>query len=107
MRSLGSADFGKTWVIYRYFAYDCNSSFLNVHKGPPKEHGDVICTEAYSDVAPSTGGELVYKVISPHIITADPFALEITKLLKITNLRINFTKLHTLGDDLLGCFLDY
>ena len=45
--------------------------------------------------------QLVYKVISPHIPTEDPYAPEIAELLKITNLRINFTKLHTLGDDLL------
>lgn len=44
---------------------------------------------------------MVYKVISPHIHTNDPYSIEIAKLLKITNLRITFTKLHTLGDDLL------
>ncbi|PAV69963.1 hypothetical protein WR25_10914 [Diploscapter pachys] len=96
-----SSDFGKTWKVYRYFAYDCASSFPGVPEGPPKKHTDVICTRAYSDVAPSTGGELVYKVISPHIATEDPFSKEISDLLKITNLRFNFTKLHTLGDDLL------
>lgn len=44
---------------------------------------------------------MVYKVISPHIPTEDPYAPEISRLLKITNLRITFNKLHTLGDDLL------
>ncbi|EFP07181.1 hypothetical protein CRE_13469 [Caenorhabditis remanei] len=96
-----SADFGKTWQIYRYFAYDCDSSFPGIPEGPPKKHTDVICTSQYSDVAPSTGGEIVYKVISPHIVTENPYADEISTLLKITNLRFNFTKLHTLGDDLL------
>ncbi|KAL6739145.1 hypothetical protein Aduo_012631 [Ancylostoma duodenale] len=96
-----SADFGKTWQVYRYFAYDCAGTFPGIPEGPPKKHTDVICTRAYSDVAPSTGGELVYKVISPHIATENPYADEIANLLKITNLRFNFTKLHTLGDDLL------
>uniref|UniRef100_A0A915C6Q9 Laminin subunit beta-1 n=2 Tax=Parascaris TaxID=6254 RepID=A0A915C6Q9_PARUN len=96
-----SADFGKTWSPYRYFAYDCASTFPNIPEGPPKKHSDVICTRKYSDVAPSTGGELVYKVISPHIRTENPYSDEIANLLKVTNLRINFTKLHTLGDDLL------
>lgn len=96
-----SKDFGKTWTVYRYFAYDCSTSFPGIAEGPPRNHSDVICTRKYSDMAPSTGGELVYKVISPHIPTEDPYAPEIAELLKITNLRINFTKVHTLGDDLL------
>lgn len=44
---------------------------------------------------------MVFKVISPHIPTEDPYADEIADLLKVTTLRINMTKLHTLGDDLL------
>uniref|UniRef100_A0A0N5BNI8 Laminin subunit beta-1 n=1 Tax=Strongyloides papillosus TaxID=174720 RepID=A0A0N5BNI8_STREA len=96
-----SNDYGKTWDIYRYFAYDCQSSFPGVKESLPKNHGDVICTDKYSHVSPSTGGELIYKVINPQIRTVNPYAEEVAKLLRITNLRINFTKLHTLGDDLL------
>lgn len=54
-----SSDNGVTWSIYRYFAYDCAASFPGIPEGPPKNHDDVICTRKYSDVAPSTGGELV------------------------------------------------
>lgn len=71
-----SADFGKTWYfkffkiispntynylrsIYRYFAYDCANSFPGIPEGPPKNHSDIICTRKYSDVAPSTGGEVI------------------------------------------------
>ncbi|KAF7637603.1 hypothetical protein Mgra_00002860 [Meloidogyne graminicola] len=92
-----SKDFGKNWTTYRYFAHDCASSFPHIKEGTPRNHNDVICTRKYSDSTPSTGGELVYKVISPHIRTEDPYAPEIAELLKITNLRINFTKLFSLG----------
>lgn len=45
--------------------------------------------------------QIVYKAISPHIATDDPYSDEISSLLRVTNIRFNFTKLHTLGDDLL------
>lgn len=53
-----SKDFGKTWSIYRYFAYDCSASYPTIPEGPPRNHSDVICTRKYSDMAPSTGGEV-------------------------------------------------
>ncbi|CAD5219384.1 unnamed protein product [Bursaphelenchus okinawaensis] len=96
-----SADYGKTWRVDRYFAYDCDKAFPGIPEGRPKKHGDVICTSKYSSMSPSNGGELIYKVISPYIHTDDPYAPEIANLLKMTNIRLNFTKLHTLGDDLL------
>ncbi|KAG7283441.1 hypothetical protein CRUP_035234, partial [Coryphaenoides rupestris] len=74
-----SADFGRTWRPYRYFAYNCTKTFPTVPANRLLRINEVICEERYSDIEPSTEGEL----------------------LRITNLRINFTKLHTLGDNLL------
>nr|CAD7401087.1 unnamed protein product [Timema cristinae] len=54
-----SYDFGKTWQVYRYFAYNCDASFPNVPKHSPRTLTDVICESRYSNVAPSTDGECV------------------------------------------------
>uniref|UniRef100_A0A663EQT0 Laminin subunit beta 4 n=1 Tax=Aquila chrysaetos chrysaetos TaxID=223781 RepID=A0A663EQT0_AQUCH len=74
-----STDFGQTWKAFRYFAQDCAASFPNISSGPAKSVGDIICDPRYSDIEPSTEGEVL-----PNFIL------------------INFTKLHTLGDALLG-----
>uniref|UniRef100_A0A8C5J7J8 Laminin subunit beta 4 n=1 Tax=Junco hyemalis TaxID=40217 RepID=A0A8C5J7J8_JUNHY len=90
-----STDFGQTWKVFRYFAHDCAASFPNISTGPAKSVGDVVCDSRYSDIEPSTEGEVRSRV-SPALSSFLP------DLITLTNLRINFTKLHTLGDALLG-----
>ncbi|XP_053114353.1 laminin subunit beta-4 isoform X2 [Hemicordylus capensis] len=97
-----STDYGQTWKVFRYFAQDCAILFPDIPSWPARAAGDVVCDSRYSDIEPSTEGEVVFKALDPSFEIENPYLPYIQELITFTNLRINFTKLHTLGDTLLG-----
>ncbi|XP_011135440.1 laminin subunit beta-1 isoform X2 [Harpegnathos saltator] len=96
-----STDFGQTWQVYRYFAHNCEHYFPGIPTHQPQRLTDVICETRYSAVAPSSGGDVIFRVLPQNLDIDNPYSKEVQNLLKVTNLRINMTRLHTLGDDLL------
>lgn len=95
-----SYDFGQTWHVYRYFAHSCHDAFPGVPT-VLRNITDVVCDGRYSSVEPSKNGEVIFRVLPPNMKVENPYAPHVQNMLKMTNLRINFTRLHNLGDTLL------
>lgn len=53
-----SSDFGRSWRPYRYFASNCTRTFPSIPANGLHHINDVICEERYSDIEPSTNGEV-------------------------------------------------
>ena len=52
-------------------------SFSGVPTGPQRSIGEVVCESRYSEVAPSTDGEVIFRVLSPNIEINDPYSEDV------------------------------
>ena len=59
-----SWDYGRIWNVYRYYAADCKQTFPDIPNRPQEDVDDVVCTEDFSSVEPSSNGE-----VSPELST--------------------------------------
>ncbi|XP_041881992.1 netrin-4 isoform X3 [Corvus kubaryi] len=80
-----SQDFGETWKPYKYFAANCSATFGL--EDDVTQRG-AICTSRYSSPFPCTGGEVIFRALSPPYAAEDPYSAEAQAQLKITNLRV-------------------
>ncbi|XP_075712972.1 netrin-4 isoform X2 [Rhinoderma darwinii] len=85
----GSQDFGLSWRTYKYFSTNCTESFqleddVNI-KG-------ALCTSRYSQAFPCSGGEVIYRTMSPPYSAVDPYSEKAQDQLKISNLRVQLLK---------------
>ena len=72
-----SWDYGRNWNIYRYYAADCKQTFPDIPHIPQVDVDDVVCTEDFSSVEPSSNGEVRMYVTAGVINMSFLFALSI------------------------------
>ena len=93
------------WIPYQYYSSNCEEIY-NVSRSTiiTKENEDVaLCTDEYSDIAPLSGGSIVFSTLE-----ARPSAFTFTEsdLLKewvtATDIRITLNRLNTFGDEVFG-----
>ncbi|XP_069801062.1 laminin subunit beta-3 [Dendropsophus ebraccatus] len=86
-----SSDFGKTWQVYQYLAFDCAASFPHIRQGQPHNLGNVRCQTLQGH--PTHGGKVQFSPMAMAFSVPVSKSQQIHELGPFTNLRINFTQL--------------
>ncbi|KAG2471465.1 NET4 protein, partial [Polypterus senegalus] len=84
-----SQDYGRTWRPYKYYATNCTETF-----GMPDDLTEegALCTSRYSNAAPCTKGEVIFRALSFGSRIDDPYSAHVQDQLKLTSLRIQLLK---------------
>ena len=94
-----STDFGLKWQTLAYYAANCGSSFPGISTLNKRDFDKPFCTSKYSGLEVSPSADLLYTpLLQLSNKSIDRTSLQ--NILKFTNLRFNFTKLHVLDDKL-------
>uniref|UniRef100_UPI00358E5C04 netrin-4 n=1 Tax=Myxine glutinosa TaxID=7769 RepID=UPI00358E5C04 len=80
-----SADGGRSWHVYKFFAPNCLQEF---GLADDVEETGAPCTSRYSDPEPCTQGEVIYRAMMPNNHFENPYSDTAQKLLVVTNLRL-------------------
>uniref|UniRef100_A0A6I8NW90 Laminin subunit alpha 3 n=1 Tax=Ornithorhynchus anatinus TaxID=9258 RepID=A0A6I8NW90_ORNAN len=101
-----SADFGRTYLPWQYFAHsrlDCLEQFGKDVHTPITQDDDVICTTEYSRILPLENGEVVVSLVNGRP-GARNFMLSPTlrEFTKATNIRLRFLRTNTLLGHLIS-----
>ncbi len=90
-----SNNFGVSWKVKAYYAYDCKESFPNILTINLKDFNKPFCTNKFSGIESTSGAELYYAPLL-QLKNRNIDRTKLQDILKLTNIRFNFTKLHML-----------
>ena len=92
-----SKDFGKTWTVLQYFAFDCEKSSFNMPASPSvitSSPFNVTCTEHFSGRLPQEFGKVEYRFDARYEPGCGYFDQAAQDFMLATNVRIRLEELH-------------
>jgi laminin, beta 1 len=98
-----SQDFGLSWHPAAYYASDCHLEFPFVSTIDTGSINEPFCTNKYSGLSFLNGGELLYKPLASYSKRRKYIdTVKVRASLRVTNVRINFTKLYIPNENYLN-----
>ncbi|XP_061430545.1 netrin-4 [Lethenteron reissneri] len=84
-----SRDGGVSWTPLQFFAADCRAEFALADDA---DEPGAVCTSRYSQARPCTGGEVIFRAVTPSRPLDDPFGAAARQRLGVTNLRLRLLR---------------